>query len=84
MKPAFQKREVVVLKPNTEERFGGGDPTQTIATVMYVGAETKGYKAGDKILFDMISAKKELTIFGDTLCVIQHEDSVTCKIDENE
>lgn len=84
MRPDFRKKEIVVEKQEKEVKVGGGDIRQTIGIVKYVGAKVENYEVGDKILFDMIVAKLEITAFEKPLLRIEHEDYVICRILEDE
>lgn len=84
MKPDFRKKEIIVEKQVQETKLGGGDVRQTIGIVKYVGAKAENYKVGDKILFDAIVAKLEITVFEKPLLRIEHEDYVICRILEDE
>jgi len=84
MRPEFLKKEILVEKQAQEAKLGGGDIKQTIGIVKYVGAKAENYKVGDKILFDMAAANREITIFEKPLLRIEHEDYVICRIIDNE
>ena len=84
MIPEFKKKEVVVEKDNKEVKLGGGDTKETVGIIKYIGKKVENYEVGDKILFDLATARLEIKFFGKTLLRIENEDFVICKIKENE
>lgn len=76
--PRFNKREVVVRLPKTNNAFEKTDEIK--AEVVYVGKNTVNYQVGDLILFDK-KVGREIRFFNDNLWKIESEDYIICKLE---
>lgn len=79
--PRFNKREVVVRLPKTNNAFERTD--EITAEVVYIGKNTVNYQVGDLILFDK-KVGRELNFFDDNLWKIESEDYIICKLERVE
>lgn len=78
LKPIFQKREVIVRLPKTDNAFE--QTKEIVSQVVYVGKNVNNYKVGDTILFNK-TVGSELTYFKDDLWKIENEDYIICKLE---
>ena len=79
--PRFNKREVVVRLPKTDNAFERTD--EITAEVVYIGKNAINYQVGDLILFDK-KVGRELNFFNDNLWKIENEDYIICKLERVE
>jgi hypothetical protein len=79
--PRFNKREVVVRLPKTNNAFE--QTREVVAEVVFVGEKAEYYKPGDTVLFQK-RGDTELKYFNDNLWRIEHEDHVICKLERVE